>query len=188
MYNSFSEVKSEASEKMGKAVDVLKKDLAGLRTGRASVGLLEGVMVLAYGQPTPISQVASLSTPDARTIGVSVWDKSVAPAVEKAIRDSNLGLNPASDGTLIRIPLPAPSEERRRELSKIAAGYAEQARQSIRHVRHDAMEGVKQLERDKIVSEDGRRVHEDEIQKLTDKFVSDVDQHVKAKQADIMTI
>jgi ribosome recycling factor len=145
-------------------------------------------MVLAYGQPTPISQVASLSTPDARTINVSVWDKSVAGAVDKAIRESDLGLNPASDGTLIRITIPALTEERRRELSKVAAGYAEQARQSVRHVRHDGMLSVAELEKSKLVSEDDRRKAEEEIQKITDKFTADIDSHLKSKQADIMTV
>ena len=187
-YSNFSEVKAEASASMSKAIEVLKKDLSGLRTGRASISLIDNIIVMAYGQPTPINQVASLSTPDARTIGVSVWDKSLASAVEKAIRDSDLGLNPASDGTLIRISLPALSEERRRELSKVAGNYAEQAKQSVRRVRHDAMEGVKQLEKDKAISEDARRTHEDEIQKLTDAFVAEIDRHLKAKQVDMMTV
>ncbi|MDR1477288.1 MAG: ribosome recycling factor [Rickettsiales bacterium] len=187
-YSNFSDLSAEASSRMAKAVEVLRKDLSSLRTGRASISFLDNVTVVAYGQPTPLNQVASLSTPDARTIGVSVWDKSLAGAVEKAIRDSDLGLNPASDGTLIRISLPALNEERRRELSKVAGNYAEQAKQSVRRVRHDAMEGVRQLEKDKAISEDARRAHEDGIQKLTDGFVADIDRHLKAKQADIMTV
>ncbi|MDR1008911.1 MAG: ribosome recycling factor [Rickettsiales bacterium] len=187
-YSSFSEIKQESESKMAKAMDVLKKDLAGLRTGRASIGLLDNIMVLAYGQPTPINQVASLSTPDARTISVSVWDKGNTAAVEKAIRESDLGLNPASDGTLIRIPLPSLTEERRKELVKVAGGYAENAKQSVRHVRHSAIEGVEQLKKDKLISEDEERADKDEVQKLTDRYTAAIDEHFKAKQADIMSI
>jgi ribosome recycling factor len=184
----FNEIRTEAVAKMAKAVEMLKKDMSGLRTGRASVGLLDNVVVPAYGQASPLNQVASLSTLDARTISVSVWDKSLAGAVDKAIRDSGLGLNPASDGTLIRISLPQLTEERRGELSKVAAGYAEQARQSVRRARHDAMLGVSELEKAKLVSEDDRRRHEEEVQKLTDKYVAEVDSILKSKQSDIMTV
>ncbi|MDR2098503.1 MAG: ribosome recycling factor [Rickettsiales bacterium] len=187
-YADFGGIKAELDLKMDKALDVLKKDLSGLRTGRASIGLLDNIMVMAYGQPTPISQVASLSTPDARTISVSVWDKSVASAVDKAIRESDLGLNPSSDGTLRRITLPALTEERRRELSKVAGNYAEQARQSVRRIRHEGMLSVAELEKSKLLSEDDRRRAEEEIQKITDKFVADIDGHLKSKQADIMTV
>ena len=187
-YQNFNEIKNDLNTKMTKAVDVFKKDLSGLRTGRASINLLDNIMVMAYGAPTPINQVASLSTPDARTISVSVWDKSVAPAVEKAIRDSDLGLNPASDGTLIRITLPTLTEERRKELVKVANNYCEQAKVSIRNIRRDGMDGVKALEKDKLISEDERKTSEDEIQKLTDKFIGEIDEHLKTKQSEIMSI
>ena len=187
-YSNYNEIKSDINSKMSKAIDVLKKDLSGLRTGRASINLLDNIMVMAYGTPTPIKQGASLSTPDARTISVSVWDKTIAPAVEKAIRDSDLGLNPASDGTLIRITLPTLTEERRKELVKVANSYAEQAKVSIRNIRRDAMDGIKSLEKDKLISEDDRKTYEDEVQKITDKFVADVDEHLKSKQTEIMSI
>lgn len=187
-YSNFNDIKSDINLKMPKAIDVFKKDLSGLRTGRASINLLDNIMVMAYGSPTPINQVASLSTPDAKTISVSVWDKSIAPAVEKAIRDSDLGLNPASDGTLIRINLPTLTEERRKELVKVANSYAEQAKVSIRNIRRDAMDAIKSLEKDKIISEDDRKSHEDEVQKITDTFVSDVDNLLKSKQVEIMSI
>jgi ribosome recycling factor len=187
-YSNFDEIRSETVSKMARALDVLKKDLAGLRTGRASISLLDNITVMAYGQPTPIGQVASLSTPDARTLSVSVWDTSVAGAVEKAIRESDLGLNPSSDGTLIRISLPQLTEERRRELSKVAGGYAEAAKQSIRRVRKAGMDAVEALKKDKLASEDECRLHEEEIQKLTDRYVGDADGHLKSKQSDIMTV
>ena len=187
-YTNFSELKTDLSTKMTKAVDVLKRDLAGLRTGRASVNLLDNIMVMAYGAPTPINQVASISTPEARLICVSVWDKSLTSAVEKAIRDSDLGLNPASDGTLVRIPIPALTEERRKELSKIASGYTEQTKISIRNIRRDGMEAVKSMEKDKLISEDERKSYEDEIQKLTDTSISDAEKLFDEKHKDIMTI
>ncbi|MCR5506824.1 MAG: ribosome recycling factor [bacterium] len=188
VYANFSELKVELSTKMSKAVDVLKRDLAGLRTGRASVNLLDNIMVMAYGAPTPINQVASVSTPEARLICVSVWDKSLTSAVEKAIRDSDLGLNPASDGTLVRIPIPALTEERRKELSKIASGYAEQTKVSVRNVRRDGMEAVKSMEKEKQISEDDRKSYEEEIQKLTDSSVAEIEKLFEEKQKDIMTI
>ncbi len=187
-YTNFSEVKSALTTKMDKALEVLKRDLSGLRTGRASVNLLDNIMVMAYGTPTPINQVASISTPEARLICVSVWDKSLASAVEKAIRDSDLGLNPASDGTLVRIPIPTLTEERRKELSKVASGYAEQTKVSVRNVRRDGMDAVKTMEKDKVISEDDRKNYEDEIQKLTDKVVAEIDRLYTEKQKDIMTI
>ena len=187
-FENFSDLKSDLTTRMGKAVDVLKRDLAGLRTGRASISLLDNISVIAYGSLTPINQVASLSTPEARLICVSVWDKSLTSAVEKAIRDSDLGLNPASDGTLVRVPIPELTEERRKELSKIASGYAEQTKVSIRSIRHDGMEAVKSMEKSKLISEDDRKSYEEEIQKLTDNAVADVEKHFAEKQKDIMTI
>ena len=187
-YANFNEIKIDLNTKMTKALEIFKKDLSGLRTGRASINLLDNIMVMAYGTPTPINQVASLSTPDARTISVSVWDKSVAGAVEKAIRDSDLGLNPASDGTLIRITLPTLTEERRKELVKVANNYSEQSKVSIRNIRREGMDGVKTLEKDKVISEDERKSNEEEIQKITDKFIAEVDEHLKTKQSEIMSI
>jgi ribosome recycling factor len=169
---------------MAHAIDKLGRELSGLRTGRASIALLEGVTVVAYGVPTPISQVASLSTPDARTIGISVWDKSNVQAVEKAIRESDLGLNPSSDGTLVRISMPPLTEERRKELTKVASGYGEDAKVAIRRIRKDAMDEVKELDK----SEDQHRLDEAEIQKLTDRRIAEVDHLIKSKQADIMSI
>ena len=184
MYSDFNALKSETTAKMEKTLDVLSHELSGLRTGRASVALLDGIVVEAYGSPTPLNQLASLSTPDARTISVSVWDRSNAAAVEKAIRDAGLGLNPASDGTLIRIPLPALTEERRKELTKVAAGYAEQAKQSIRRLRKDALDAAREIEK----AEDARRLNEEAVQKLTDSFVGRIDEALKVKQSDIMSI
>ncbi|MCL2439023.1 MAG: ribosome recycling factor [Alphaproteobacteria bacterium] len=187
-YTNYNEIRAEADAKMAKAIDSLKHNLSGLRTGRASTALLDGLMVMAYGAPTPINQVASLSTPDARTISVSVWDRGNIAAVEKAIRDANLGLNPASDGTLIRCPLPVLTEERRKELTKIASGYCEDAKQAIRHIRQAANDGVAQLKKDKLATEDDERSHKEDIQKLTDKYTGLADENLKSKQADIMSI
>jgi ribosome recycling factor len=183
-YEDFQQIKQDLNAKMEKSIEVFKGELAGLRTGRASVSLLDGIEVMAYDILTPLNQLASLSTPDARTISVSVWDRSLTSAVEKAIREAGLGLNPASDGTLIRVPLPALTEERRKELAKVAASYGEQAKQAVRHLRHEGMEAVKQVEK----AEDDRKRAEDEIQKLTDRYTSLIEEHLKAKQADIMTI
>ena len=184
MYENSQQIKHDIGAKMEKSLEVFKGELAGLRTGRASVSLLDGIEVMAYDVMTPINQLASLSTPDSRTISVSVWDKGVANAVEKAIREAGLGLNPASDGTLIRVPLPALTEERRKELAKVAGTYAEQAKQAVRRVRQEGMEAVKQVEK----AEDDRKRGEEEIQKLTDKYTSLIEETLKAKQTDIMTI
>ena len=189
MYDSFENLKTDLSVKMEKTIVVLKQNLTGLRTGRASVNLLDNIMVLAYGNPTPINQVASLSTPEARLISVSVWDKSLTSAVEKAIRDANLGLNPAAaDGTLIRVPIPELTEERRKELTKIASGYAEDAKIAIRSIRREGMDEVKSMEKEKIISEDDRKNYEAEIQKLTDSAIETTDSYLIEKQKDIMTV
>ncbi len=188
MYNSFENLKTDLSVKMEKTITVLKQNLTGLRTGRASVNLLDNIMVLAYGNPTPINQVASLSTPEARLISVSVWDKSLTSAVEKAIRDANLGLNPAADGSLIRVPIPELTEERRKELTKIASGYAEDAKIAIRSIRREGMDEVKSMEKEKIISEDDRKNYETEIQKLTDSAIETTDTCLTEKQKDIMTV
>ena len=187
-YTNFSELKTELSVKMTKAVDVLKRDLSGLRTGRASVNLLDNIMVMAYGAPTPINQVASISTPEARLICVSVWDKSLASAVEKAIRDSGLGLNPMTAGGVIRLNLPPLTEERRKELTKVAGKYAEEAKISIRNIRQDAMNKIKRAVTDKEISEDDQHKYEDDIQKVFDGRTAEVDKIAKEKEADIMSV
>ncbi|MDR3126336.1 MAG: ribosome recycling factor [Rickettsiales bacterium] len=184
MHENFASLKSDTDHKMGHAVDKLGRELSGLRTGRASIALLDGVMVVAYGASVPLNQVASLSTPDARTIGVSVWDRANVQAVEKAIRESDLGLNPNSDGTLIRISIPPLTEERRRELTKVAGGYGEDAKVAVRLIRKDAMEEAREIEK----SEDQQRLNEAEIQKLTDRRIAEIEGLVKSKQADIMSI
>jgi ribosome recycling factor len=187
-YTNFDEIKTDLNAKMAKALDALKHDLGGLRTGRANASILESITVTAYGQPSPLLQVASISALDARTLSVSVWDRSIAPAVEKAIRESNLGLNPASDGSLIRIPIPPLTEERRRELGKVAGGYAEDAKQSLLRIRKDAMEGVGALKSSKTIGEDDERRFKDEVQKITDKFVAESASIAKAKQDEILSI
>ncbi len=188
MYDSFDNLKADLSVKMEKTINVLKQNLTGLRTGRASVNLLDNIMVLAYGTPTPINQVASLSTPEARLISVSVWDRGLTSAVEKAIRDANLGLNPAADGSLIRVPIPELTEERRKELTKIASGYAEDAKIAIRSIRREGMDEIKSMEKEKIISEDDKKNYETEVQKLTDSVISSIDSLLAEKQKDIMIV
>ena len=188
MQTDFNLLKQDLQTRMNKTIDVFKQDLAGLRTGRASVNLLDNISIIAYGSPTPITQVASLSTPEARLICVSVWDKSLTSSIEKAIRDAGLGLNPASDGSLIRVPVPELTEERRKELSKIASNYSEQTKIAIRNIRHDGMEEVKSMEKAKLISEDDRKCYEEEIQNLTNATVSLIDKYFTEKQKDIMTI
>lgn len=184
----FNEVKTSAITRMDKTIDTLKNDFSGLRAGRAHVSLLDGIMVEAYGSMTPLSQVGSISTPDARTLSVSVWDRSLAKAVEKAIMESDLGLNPSSDGQLIRIPVPPLSEERRKELIKVAGKYAENAKVAIRNIRRDSMDGIKKLKKDNLISEDEEKRFENEIQKLTDDAVKKADDILAQKEKDIMQV
>ena len=150
----FSEIKNDTKNRMDKTIDTLKADFGSLRAGRAHVSLLDGIMVEAYGSMTPLSQVGTISVPDARTLSISVWDKGLAKSVEKAIMESDLGLNPSSDGQLIRIPIPPLSEERRKELSKVAGKYAEGAKVAVRNIRRDALDEVKKLKKDNLISED----------------------------------
>lgn len=173
---------------MAGAVEVLHKEFTGLRTGRASVSLLEPVMVEAYGVPTPLNQVASVSVPESRMLSVQVWDKTMVKAVEKAIRDSGLGLNPAADGTLVRVPIPALNEERRAELSKVAGKYAEQAKVSVRNVRRDGMDQLKKWEKDGEISKDEMHDQEKEVQKLTDKVIGEIDEALSHKEQEIMQV
>lgn len=174
--------------RMKGAVSVLGDEFAGLRTGRASTAMLEPITVDAYGQKMPLAQVGTISVPEPRLLTIQVWDKSQVSAAEKAIRESNLGLNPQTDGQLIRIPVPELNEERRQELTKVAAQYAEQARVAVRNVRRDAMETLKSLERDKNMSEDEHKAWNDEIQNMTDARIKEIDAALEAKDAEIMQV
>ncbi len=184
----FSSIKADARERMDKTLDSLKADFGSLRAGRAHVSLLDGIMVEAYGSMTPLSQVGTISVPDARTLSVSVWDRGLAKAVEKAIMESDLGLNPASDGQLIRIPIPPLSEERRKELLKVAGKYAESNKVAIRNIRRDALDEVKKLKKDNAISEDDEKRFENEIQKLTDDSIKKIDEMMSQKEKDIMQV
>jgi ribosome recycling factor len=168
--------------------DTLKREFAGLRTGRASASLLDPVVVTVYGAKMPLNQVATVSVPDARTISVQVWDKSQVQAVDRAIRESNLGLNPIAEGTLLRLPIPALNAERRGELAKVAHKYAEHARVGVRNVRRDGMELLKKLDKDGDMSEDEHRKNSAKVQELTDKLVKEIDQMLVAKEAEIKQV
>jgi len=183
-----AEVKKSTEQKMQKSIETLKLDLAKVRTGRAHVGILDHVMVDYYGTPTQITQVANLTLLDARTIGVQPWEKKMIAAIEKAIRESDLGLNPATVGELIRVPTPALTEERRKEMVKLVRSEAEDSKIAIRNIRRDANETLKKLLKDKAISEDDERRTQDEVQKLTDKFVAEVDKLVVEKEKDVMTV
>ena len=178
----------ELERRMRVAIDTLKKEFHGLRTGRASAHLLDPVMVNVYGARMPINQVATVSTPDARTISVQVWDKGQVSAVEKAIREANLGLNPVIDGTLMRLPIPALNAERRQELVKLAHKYTEQGRVAVRNVRRDGMEVLKKLEKDGQMSKDDHHKNSAKVQELTDKLVKEIDQTLVAKEAEIKQV
>ena len=180
--------KDEMNRRMNGAVATLKSELAGLRTGRANAALLDPVKVEAYGNMVPINQVGSIATPEARMITVQVWDKGLAKAVDKAIRDAGLGLNPQRDGQLLRIPLPELNQERRKELSKLAAKYAEAARVAVRNVRRDGMDLLKRLEKDKKIGEDDHRTKGEELQKLTDANIKDIDTALHTKEQEIMQV
>ncbi len=186
--SDFNEIKNDAQNRMDKTLESLRADFGGLRAGRAHTSLLDGIMVEAYGNMVPVSQVGTVGVPDPRTLSVSVWDKSLAKNVEKALRESDLGLNPVSDGTLIRIPIPPLSEERRAELSKIAGKYAEQNKVAVRNIRRDALDGVKKLKKDNLISEDEEKRFENEIQKITDDAVKKIDEMLATKEKDIMQV
>jgi ribosome recycling factor len=185
---NIADVKKSAEQKMHKSIEALTNDLGKIRTGRAHTGILDHVMVDYYGTPTPIPQVANVTLIDNRTIGVTPWDKKMAAAVEKAIRDSDLGLNPAAQGDLVRVPMPALTEERRRELIKVVKHEGESAKVAIRNLRRDAIHALKELLKEKEVSEDQERRAHDEVQKLTDRFIADVDRLLSAKEAELMVI
>ena len=185
---TIADIKKNAQDRMSKSIETLRADLAKVRTGRAHVGILDHVMVDYYGSPTPLTGVANVTLLDARTIGVQPYEKKMLSTIEKAIRDSDLGLNPSSQGEQIRVPTPMLSEERRKEMVKLVKGEAEDAKIAIRNIRRDANEQVKKLVKDKLASEDDERRSSDEIQKLTDKFVADVDKMVVDKEKEVLTV
>jgi ribosome recycling factor len=186
--STIADIRKTAEHKMKGAIDALKNALSRVRTGRANPALLDAVHVDYYGSSLPISQVANLSLIDARTIGVAPWEKGMGAVIEKAIRESDLGLNPASQGDLIRVPMPPMTEERRRELTKLVRSEGEQAKVAVRNLRRDANDGVKKLVKDKQASEDEERRSQDDIQKLTDKFVAEIDKLVTSKEAEVMEV
>ena len=183
-----ADVKKNTEQKMQKSIETLKADLAKVRTGRAHTGILDHVMVDYYGTPTQISQVANLTLIDARTIGVQPWEKKMIAVIEKAIRESDLGLNPATQGDVIRVPTPPLTEERRKEMVKLVKGEGEDAKVAVRNIRRDANEGLKKLLKDKAVSEDDERRAQDDVQKLTDKFVAEIDKLMAEKEKEILTV
>ena len=183
-----ADVKKSAEQKMQKSLETLKADLGKVRTGRAHAGLLDHVKVDYYGTPTPINQVAGVNLLDARTIGVSPYEKKMGGAIEKAIRESDLGLNPSSQGDLIRVPMPALTEERRRDLTKVVKAEAENARVAVRNVRRDALAHLKELQKSKSISEDEERRAQEDIQKLTDRFVGEIDKQLAVKESELMAV
>ncbi|AGW90645.1 MULTISPECIES: ribosome recycling factor [Cupriavidus] len=185
---SVADTKKSAEQKMQRSIEAFKADLAKIRTGRAHTGLLDHVQVDYYGSMVPISQVASVGLADARTITVQPWEKKMVGAVEKAIRDCDLGLNPATMGEVIRVPMPALTEERRKELTKVVKSEAEGAKVAVRNLRRDANEQFKKLVKDKTISEDDERRGQEEVQKLTDKYVAEIDKMVAEKEKEIMTV
>ncbi|MBK1623672.1 MULTISPECIES: ribosome recycling factor [Afifella] len=178
----------DIKRRMDGAVSVLRTELAGLRTGRASPNLLDPITVSAYGSQMPISQVGTVSVPESRMLSVQVWDQSLVGAVDRAIRDSNLGLNPIMEGTLLRIPIPELNAERRQEMVKVAHKYAENARVAVRHVRRDGMEALKKSEKDGEISQDESRGHSDRIQSLTDEHIAAIDDMLGHKEKEIMQV
>jgi ribosome recycling factor len=185
---SIADIKKNAETKMQQSLEAFKHALTKIRTGRANPALLDTVQVDYYGSMVPISQVANVALLDARTISVSPWEKGMGAKIEKAIRDSDLGLNPASQGDLIRVPMPSMTEERRKELTKVVKGEGEHAKVAIRNLRRDANEGIKKLVKDKLASEDDERRAETDIQKSTDRFIAEVDRLVASKEQDIMAV
>jgi ribosome recycling factor len=182
------DVRKTAEQKMQKSLESLKTDLTKIRTGRAHTGLLDHVMVEYYGSMVAVNQVASVNLGDARTLNVQPYEKNMVGKVEKAIRDSDLGLNPATNGDMIRVPMPMLTEERRKEMTKIVRTEGENAKVAIRNVRRDANDALKKLTKDKEISEDDERRMQDEVQKLTDKFVTEVDKLLQAKEAELMAV
>lgn len=185
---TYSEVKETMQAHLAKTEEALRKDFAGLRTGRATTALLDGIMVEAYGSMVPLKQVGNMSVPEARMLSVQVWDRNLLKVVEKAIRDSGLGLNPMNDGQMIRIPIPPLSEERRIELVKIAGKYTETARVSARNVRREALDAVKKMKQDNTISEDEQKRYENEIQEMTDQAIETLDSLFKTKEVEIKQV
>lgn len=185
---SWSDLKKDLQHRMDNTVEVLKKEFSGLRTGRASSSLLEPVIVEAYGQSMPLTQCGTVGVPESRMLTVQVWDKGLVKAVEKAILNSGLGLNPQSDGQMIRVPIPALNEERRKELQKVAGKYAEQARVAVRNVRRDGMDTLKKMEKDGHISEDEIKKHEKEVQAVTDETIKKIDDTTAHKEKEIMQV
>lgn len=185
---STADVKKNTEQKMHKSIETLKGNLAKVRTGRAHAGILDHIMVDYYGSPTQLTQVANVTLIDARTIGVQPWEKKMVAVVEKAIRESDLGFNPSTQGDLIRVPTPPLTEERRKEIVKMVKGEAEDAKIAVRNIRRDANEALKKLVKDKACSEDDERRAQDEVQKLTDKFVVEIDKLISEKEKEIMTV
>jgi ribosome recycling factor len=185
---TIADIKKNAEAKMAKSIEALKTDLQKVRTGRAHPGILDQVHVDYYGSMVPISQVANVSLLDARTISVQPWEKGMGPKIEKAIRESDLGLNPSSQGDLLRVPMPALTEERRRDLTKVVRHEGENAKVAVRNLRRDANEHLKRLLKDKEVSEDDERRAQDDVQRLTDRTVAEIDRLVQAKEADILAV
>jgi ribosome recycling factor len=179
---------ADLSRRMHGALSVLHGELAGLRTGRASISLLEPIQVEAYGSQMPLNQVGTVSVPESRMLSVQVWDKTMVGAVDRAIRESNLGLNPIVEGTLLRIPIPELNTERRQELVKVAHKYAEQARVAVRHVRRDGLDGLKKEEKDGSVSQDEQHQLAEQVQKLTDEMIAEIDQLLTTKEAEISQV
>jgi ribosome recycling factor len=185
---TIADVRKSADQRMHKSIETLKADLAKVRTGRAHAGILDHVHVDYYGNPTQINQVANITLIDARTIGVQTWEKKMIGAIEKAIRESDLGLNPSTQGDMIRVPTPALTEERRKEMVKLVKVEAENAKIAVRNIRRDANEALKKLLKDKAVSEDEERRSQDDVQKLTDRFVSEIDKLVAEKEKEVLTV
>src|SRR5450830_1643463 len=183
-----ADVKKNSEQRMQKSIETLKADLAKVRTGRTHTGILDHVMVDYYGSPTNITQVANVTLIDARTIGVQPFEKKMLATIEKAIRDADLGLNPSSQGEMIRVPTPPLTEERRKEMVKLTKSEGEDAKIAVRNIRRDANEALKKMVKDKTASEDDERRASDEIQKLTDKFVAEIDKLLAEKEKDIMTV
>ena len=183
-----NDIKEDAKTRMGKSIESLRQEFSKLRTGRAHTSLLDHIRVKYYGSEVPINQVANVSVQDSRTLGVTPWEKNMVPEVEKAIRNSDLGLNPVTTGNLIRVPLPALTEERRKDMIRVVRHEAESARVAVRNIRRDAIHSVKELLKEKEISEDEERRAEDGLQKITDKYVAEVDKLLGAKEADLMEV
>jgi ribosome recycling factor len=183
-----SDIKKSVEQKMAKSLEALRVDLGKIRTGRAHTGILDHVMVDYYGCPTAVNQVANITLTDARTIGVQPYEKNMIAPIEKAIRDSDLGLNPATNGDLIRVPMPMLTEERRRDLIKVVKSEGEDAKVAVRNIRRDANEQLKKLLKDKEVGEDEERRAQEDVQKLTDRFVAEIDKALQAKEVDLMAV